>query len=175
MARPNVLVGHWPLTGHGWNDRYLVYGNFFYQNKDESLFQGEGNIALYNNLFVNNSGDAIRIRPHNDRVRSISVFYNTIVAAGAGIALSRKIDDPPFQQWAKGNAVFARMPLAGFGYEGNLVGKYEEAINYLVEPHATMGELNLLLGVHARDGAGGGNDPRIRAFPAQGWTLMAIS
>ncbi len=168
MARPNVLVGHWPLTGHGWNDRYLVYGNFFYQNKDESLFQGEGNIALYNNLFVNNSGDAIRIRPHNDRVRSISVFYNTIVAAGAGISLSRKIDDPPFQQWAKGNAVFARMPLAGFGYEGNLVGKYEEAINYLVEPHATMGELNLLLGVHARTHRGGGEDPRIRAFPGAG-------
>jgi hypothetical protein len=165
MARPNVLVGHWPPTGHGSNDRYLVYGNFFYQNKHESLFQGEGNIALYNNLFVNDSGDAIRIRAHNDKVRSISVFYNTIVAARAGIALFRGIDDPPFQQWAKGNAVFARTPLAGLGYEGNLVGKYEEAINYLVEPSAAMGELNLLLGVHAKTRSGDVDEPRIHAFP----------
>ena len=90
MARPNVLVGHWPLAGHGSNDRYLVYGNFFYQNQHESLFQGEGNIALYNNLFVNDSGDAIRIRPHNDKCAPFRVFYNTIVAAGAGISLSRR-------------------------------------------------------------------------------------
>ncbi|MGG7055962.1 hypothetical protein [Nitrosomonas sp. ANs5] len=38
--RPNVLLGHWPLTGRGENDRYLVYSNFFYQNPQESLFQG---------------------------------------------------------------------------------------------------------------------------------------
>jgi hypothetical protein len=165
MARPNVLVGHWPLAGHGSNDRYLVYGNFFYQNQHESLFQGEGNIALYNNLFVNDSGDAIRIRPHNDKVRSISVFYNTIVAAGAGISLSRGVDDSSFQQWAKGNEVFARAPLAGFGYEDNLVGKYEEAINYLIKPRAPLGELNLLPGFRARTRAGGGDEPRVRAFP----------
>jgi hypothetical protein len=46
MARPNVLVGHWPLSGPGMDDRYLVYGNLFYQNPHEALFQGEGNIAL---------------------------------------------------------------------------------------------------------------------------------
>ena len=164
MARPNVLVGHWPLAGDGSNDRYLVYGNFFYQNQHESLFQGEGNIAIYNNLFVNDSGDAIRIRPHNDRVRAISVFYNTVVAAGAGISLSRRVDDPSFQQWAKGNKVFARAPLAGFGYEGNLVGQYEEAINYLVKPRAPLGELNLLPGFRARMHAGG-DEPRVHAFP----------
>ncbi|MDE2366454.1 MAG: right-handed parallel beta-helix repeat-containing protein, partial [Betaproteobacteria bacterium] len=95
MARPNVLVGHWPLTGPGSNDRYLVYGNFFYQNPDESLFQGEGNIALYNNLFVNNFGDAVRIQPHNDTPREVGVFYNTIIAAGAGVRLMRREGDPP--------------------------------------------------------------------------------
>ena len=82
MARPNVLVGHWPLSGPGADDRYLVYGNFFYQNSFEALFQGEGNIALYNNLFVNSHGDAVHIQPHNDVPRSIDVFYNTILASG---------------------------------------------------------------------------------------------
>ncbi|HEV7929904.1 MAG TPA: hypothetical protein VGP12_07205 [Nitrosospira sp.] len=144
-ARPNVLVGHWPLTGPGSTDRYLVYGNFFYQNQHESLFQGEGNIALYNNLFVNHSGDAVRIHPHNDTVRTISVFYNTVVAAGAGIGLARKTDDPPYQQWIKGNAVFAHTPIAGLADEGNLVGKYEEAAVNLVKPFAPLGQMNLAL------------------------------
>jgi hypothetical protein len=142
-ARPNVLVGHWPLTGPGANDQYLVYGNFFYQNQHESLFQGEGNIALYNNLFVNHSGDAVRIRPHNDTVRTISVFYNTVVAAGAGIVLARKVDDPPYQQWIEGNAVFARAPIAGLPNEGNLVGTYAEAAVNLVKPFAPLGQMNL--------------------------------
>ena len=44
-ARPNVLLGHFPLEGSGTEDRYAVYGNFFYQNRYEALFQGEGNIA----------------------------------------------------------------------------------------------------------------------------------
>ncbi len=57
--RPNVLVGHFPLEGPGVDDDYAIYGNFFYQNRDEALFQGEGNVALYGNLFVNEYGDAI--------------------------------------------------------------------------------------------------------------------
>ncbi|HYP69089.1 MAG TPA: hypothetical protein VEP67_12680, partial [Thiobacillaceae bacterium] len=32
MARPNVLLGHWPLQGPGTDDRYLVYGNLFVDN-----------------------------------------------------------------------------------------------------------------------------------------------
>ena len=31
-ARPNLLVGHWPLSGTGQNDVYEIYGNFFYEN-----------------------------------------------------------------------------------------------------------------------------------------------
>jgi hypothetical protein len=142
--RPNVLLGHWPLAGPGSNDRYLVYGNFFYQNQHESLFQGEGNIALYNNLFVNHSGDAVRIRPHNDTVREISMFYNTVVAAGAGITLAHKEDDPPYQEWIEANAIFARAPFGGAASNGNLVGNYAEAAEYLAKPYAPLGELNLL-------------------------------
>ena len=60
-ARPNVLVGHFPLEGRGADDDYSIHGNFFYQNRNEALFQGEGNVALYGNLFVN---DLRRRRSH---------------------------------------------------------------------------------------------------------------
>lgn len=47
LARPNVLVGHLPPSGSGVNDLYEIYGNLFWQNPTEALFQGEGNLALY--------------------------------------------------------------------------------------------------------------------------------
>ena len=143
MARPNVLVGHWPLEGPGSNDQYLVYGNFFYQNPDESLFQGEGNIALYNNLFVNHFGDAVRIQPHNDTPREISVFYNTVIAAGTGVRLAHRESDPPYPQSIAGNAIFSRVPLAGYAGEDNLVGGYEAAREYLAKPFSSLGEMDL--------------------------------
>src|SRR5262249_5346580 len=43
-ARPSVLVGHFPREGRGADDHYVIYGNFFYQNRNEALFQGEGNV-----------------------------------------------------------------------------------------------------------------------------------
>ncbi len=144
VARPNILVGHWPLTGAGANDRYLIYGNFFYQNPYESLFQGEGNIALYNNLFVNYFGDAIRIQPHNETTRAISVFYNTVIAKGSGIILVRREDDPMYSQFVIANIVFAGSPVRGTSSEKNLMGKFDEARKYLTRPFAPLGEMNLM-------------------------------
>lgn len=143
MARPNVLVGHWPLTGPGANDRYLIYGNFFYQNPHEALFQGEGNIALYNNLFVNHFRDAIRIQPHNDTARIISIFYNTVMAQGAGIAFARRDGDPVYPQFVMANIIFARLPVQGISLERNLTGSFDDAQNYLARPFAPLGEMNL--------------------------------
>ena len=144
MARPNMLVGHWPLTGPGANDRYFIYGNFFYQNPHEALFQGEGNIALYNNLFVNHFGDAIRIQPHNDTTRAISVFYNTVIAHGAGITFARREGDPMYPQFVTANIVFAKLPVRGNPQERNLTGKFDDARNYLTRPFAPLGEMNLM-------------------------------
>jgi hypothetical protein len=85
---------------------YQIYGNCFYENHSgEALFQGEGHVALYHNLFVNHGGDAIWIQPHNDRPRMIRVFRNTIVAAGTGIRV--RGSDQRFAQTVVGNAVFA--------------------------------------------------------------------
>ena len=67
--RPNVLVGHFPLTGKGKDDEYIIYNNFFFENcMSESLFQGEGNIAFYNNVLFNSEGSAgIRIQKQHDK------------------------------------------------------------------------------------------------------------
>ncbi|KIO49373.1 hypothetical protein [Nitrosospira sp. NpAV] len=164
MARPNMLVGHWPLTGPGANDRYLIYGNFFYQNLHEALFQGEGNIALYNNLFVNHFGDAIRIQPHNDTARAISVFYNTVIARGSGINFARRENDPAHPQFVMANIVFAGMAVQGISLETNLTDKFDEARNYLTQPFAPLGEMNLMP-VAAKVRKRAGDSMRFDAYP----------
>jgi hypothetical protein len=166
-ARPNVLVGHWPLTGPGSNDLYLIYGNFFYQNPHESLFQGEGNIALYNNVFVNHFGDAVRLQPHGDTPRSVSVFHNTVLAKGAGIRLVRQGSGLGYPQFVVSNIVFAESPVNSAFAGSNLVGKFDEASNYLARPFAPLGEMNLSPLVAALPSAtrNATGDPRFTAYP----------
>ena len=109
-ARPNLLLGHFPLSGPGSADRYLVYGNLFFDNPAEALFQGEGNLAVYNNLFVNPHGDAVNIRPHNDRPREVLLFGNTIVARRAGLRLAGIAAET--RMAIEANAIFADEPVA---------------------------------------------------------------
>lgn len=139
-----MLVGHWPRAGPGADDHYLVYGNLFYQNPHESLFQGEGNIALYNNLFVNHFGDAIRIQPHNDTARIVSVFYNTVIASGSGITLLRRERNPAYPQLVTANTVFSRSRIRDTFLEGNLTGELTEASGFLARPFAPSNEMNLV-------------------------------
>ena len=142
-ARPNVLVGHFPREGAGAEDDYAIYGNFFYQNRDEALFQGEGNVALYGNLFVNSHGDAVRIQPHNDIPRRIVIAFNTVLAKGAGIVVAQKEGAPHFKQEVSANAVFAGSPLAAASTSRNIVAPLTEAPVYLNQPFAPPGELDL--------------------------------
>ena len=141
--RPNVLVGHFPLEGAGAEDDYAIYGNVFYQNRQEALFQGEGNVALYGNLFVNAYGDAIRIQPHNDIPRRIVIAYNTVVAKGAGISLIRKEEMSRYPQTVGANAVFAGIPIRGGRQIGNFAAAMSEAEAYLGRPFAPLGQLDL--------------------------------
>jgi len=46
-VRPNLLIGHWSLSGDGAGDVYQICGNLSYQNPVEALFQGQGNIAFH--------------------------------------------------------------------------------------------------------------------------------
>ncbi len=132
-ARPNLLVGHFPLSGPGQDDVYEIYGNFLYQNPSgEALFQGEGNVALYDNVFINAVGEAIRIQPHNDIPKRICVFQNTILASDSGIVmLGGDVDQ---QQIVVGNAVFAGSPIRGGEQFDNVVDTFEAASTYVQNP-----------------------------------------
>jgi hypothetical protein len=140
-ARPNLLVGHFPLAGPGSADRYEIYGNFFYQNPGEALFQGEGNIALYDNLFVNDFGDAINVKPHNDRPRTVIVFHNTVIARRHGIQIVGAAHG--YTQKIFANAVLAGSPIVGANASQNIVDSFARASHYVTAPAARIGELNL--------------------------------
>lgn len=138
FPRPNLLVGHWPLAGDGSDDDYLIYGNLFYENGNgvEALFQGEGNVILYDNLFVNRSGGpAVAIQPHNDVPKRIRVFQNTVLSSGTGISVSG--GDPAFDQLVTGNAAFAETPLSGGTQTDNVTDGFVNAGNYLTRPSGT--------------------------------------
>jgi hypothetical protein len=122
QARPNVLLGHFPLTGAGSEDRYLVYGNLFLHNPSEALLQAEGRVAVYDNMFINGSGDAIHIQPHNDVPRDMAIFSNTVLASGTGIQVRRAVGTL-YRQRVMANVVAASAPLVGgeTAYNVNLV------------------------------------------------------
>lgn len=132
-TRPNALLGHLPLAGQGEGDRYIVYNNFFYQNPDEALFQAEGNLVIFGNVFVNTLGSAIRIQPHNDVPKTVHVFNNTVVSVGEGISI-RNRGPSQWTQLVFANLIFAGHPLSGGVAVGNHLGKYEEAGRFLRTP-----------------------------------------
>jgi hypothetical protein len=143
-ARPNVLIGHEPLTGPGRDDRVLIYGNLFWQNPSEALFQGEGHLAIYNNLFVNSHGHAVHIQPHNDVPRQVDIFHNTILARGHGIrVLLREGAAPTWPRRVQRNLVFAARPIQGGQQSDNLSGDFDAAARYLKQPFTDLGQLDL--------------------------------
>ena len=125
LARPNLLVGHFPPRGPGAEDEYAIYGNFFYQNPVEALFQAEGNVAFYSNVLVNSGGDAIRVQPHYDRPKKVRIFHNTILARDVGIRLEGA--DESARQLVAGNVVVAAQPILGRDDGGNLVAVPDNA------------------------------------------------
>jgi hypothetical protein len=141
MARPSLLVGHFPLTGTGAHDRYLVYRNVLIDNPSESLFQGEGNIALYNNLLFNPRGEGMRIQPHNDRPREMAVFNNTIVAAALGVEFSG--GEPGFARLFEHNLVFGNPAISSEVAGENVSGEYDKARPAFVRLDADPDRLDL--------------------------------
>lgn len=161
-ARPNVLVGHFPVHGAGAGDEYIVYGNFFYQNPHEALFQGEGNVALYNNVFVNTHGTALVMQPHHDVPRNIWIFHNTVLAGNAGILVQGAVGNAVQSIFA--NAVFAEHPLNGGVQQDNLAAPLVAAADYLSNPFALAGQLDMT--PKSASLAGHGMDPSVfRSYP----------
>lgn len=124
LARPNVLLGHVPVSGAGSEDRYLVYGNLFLHNPSEALLQAEGRVAVYDNVFINGGGDAIRIQPHNDVPREMDIFSNTVLVSGTGIQV-RQREGAAYRQRVIMNLVAAATPILGGEAAHNLSLTYQ--------------------------------------------------
>ncbi len=136
LARPNVLLGHLPLSGPGSEDRYLVYGNLFLDNPSEALLQAEGRVAVYDNVFINGSGDAIHIQPHNDVPRDMLIFSNTVLASGAGIQI-RQAEGSPYRQRVMANMISASTSLRGGEAILNLESGYRPDLMQIALPELT--------------------------------------
>ncbi len=141
MARPNLLLGHWPLAGRGANERYLVYGNLFLDNPTEALLQAEGNVTLYNNVFVNRYGDGVAFREHHDIPREIVFVRNTVIAQGIGVLLRSAAADA--RQVIAGNAIFAASVEPSAIAHGNVVRAYDDASAYFRRFSASSDDYDL--------------------------------
>ncbi|MHB1085169.1 MAG: right-handed parallel beta-helix repeat-containing protein [Thiobacillus sp.] len=139
--RPNALFGHFPVSGVGQDDRYIIYNNVFFQNPNEALLQAEGNVIVFANLFVNRYGDAIHVQPHNDVPKVVTIFNNTVIAQGEGIAI-RNREPPMWPQKGFANAVFSGAPVSGGQATGNLLGKYDDAARFLRAPYQAAFEMD---------------------------------
>lgn len=161
-ARPNLLLGHWPLSGSGVDDQYVVYGNFFHDNPTEALMQVEGNVAIYANVLFNPSGSGLNVQPHNDVPRRIDVFRNTFVTAGRSAGISS--GDAGFVQRFVGNAAFGDPALEGGESVDDTVAAFGDATAVLVDPAGVLGST---LDLHPQAGqlADGVDDTGLDLFP----------
>ena len=148
-ARPNLLVGGFATSGFGSKDYYEIYGNFFYNNPVEALFQGTGNIMLYQNIFVNHfdpSGfRAVYITPQNGvSPQDIKVFHNTIWALNSSGGIRLYTPNTSFKQYCYGNVVFAPLPITNFSDSvNNITGSYSNLSAYVLSATANLNSLDL--------------------------------
>ncbi len=148
-ARPNLLVGGFPTIGWGAKDRYEIYGNFFYNNPVEALFQGTGNISIYHNIFVNHFDPigfrALYIAPQNGvSPQDIKVFQNTIWVANSSGGLRLYNPNTSFNQYCYANAVFASQPITNFVDSlNNITSDYQSAGNYVLSANTSLAMLDL--------------------------------
>ncbi len=143
-ARPNLLVGFWPLSGNGSADEYHIFGNFFYQNQSgtEALFQGTGNVAFYGNLLYNSFGSAVAIQPHQGgSPREIRLFHNTVLATDGGLRISSP--EGGYTQVVKANAVFASTPLSGGTQSDNITALFSAAGSFVTAPLGSLPGMDL--------------------------------
>lgn len=108
--RPNVLVGGFPASGAGADDRYQIYGNLFYYNHRESLLQVSGRVSIHDNIFVDTTRNAVLLQNHDLPLKQAFVYNNTIFAANTGIRFG---SSAPQGDVVAGNLVFADTAIAG--------------------------------------------------------------
>lgn len=140
--RPNVLVGGFPETGAGSEDRYEIYGNVFAHNPRESLLQASGRVSIHDNVFVDApSTRAILLRNHDLPLRQALVYNNTIYGTPAGIVFG---SPAPQGDAVLGNLIFAATASQGpiTNQKDNLTDTVANAAMYVNAPSNTLGAMN---------------------------------
>lgn len=140
MARPNVFLGNFPLSGAGAKDRYLVYGNLFHENHHEALLQVGGNAFIQANIFMNRFGDALRIIPPRSFPQQVEIVHNTVVAVGAGIRTDAEGENSI--RLARANAVFASRSSRNIAENSNALLPFLLASKYLHAPMFSPGSMD---------------------------------
>ena len=143
-ARPNLLVGNFPSSGNGSSDYYEIYGNFFFQNPTEGLFQGTGNIGFYDNVLFNSLGGwGILIQTHvGFQPRAIDVFHNTVlINNNNGLSMSGL--NTSFTQRAYANAVFSNPTISGGDQFQNITGLFSGAALSFKSPQVPINNIDL--------------------------------
>jgi hypothetical protein len=95
--RPNLLLGGFPDSGPGADDRYEIYGNFFYHNPRESLLQASGRVSIHDNIFVD-----VAARPSGCRTttcRSSSRASTTTRFTGPLSVSTLAVPQPRAMRW----------------------------------------------------------------------------
>jgi hypothetical protein len=139
--RPNLLVGNFPKSGPGAQDRYEIYGNLLVHNPRESLLQVAGGVTIHDNIFADVKGAAIRVQVNRGNpVRHTSIYNNTIYAAGTAVSIGdrAKVDE------MVGNLILARAALRGKPAvnKGNLVDSVANAGKYVKQPSIKFGAMD---------------------------------
>ncbi|MGE5177258.1 MAG: hypothetical protein ACM3JJ_12915, partial [Hyphomicrobiales bacterium] len=144
-ARPNVLVGGFPDSGVGSRDRYDIYGNFFYKNPDEALFQASGRSSVHDNVFVgaSNGNYSLYFVDHDLNLKMAHVYNNTVYTTtgrGIGFGSTARQEDA-----VVGNLIFADdRPLYGSitNQRDNAVAPSADAPLDLDQPSLTLGQMD---------------------------------
>ena len=134
--RPNVLVGAQPESGPGSLNVHELYGNVFFRNHHEALFQGAGRVSLHDNLFTDGpfTYPAVVLRSQAGMpLKAAHVYNNTVFTSGKGIYFGSRavVDDS-----VMGNLIFAVMPISGniMNKADNIVDLPANASRYVVSP-----------------------------------------
>jgi len=144
-ARPNVLVDPFPDTGTGSTDLYEIYGNFFYKNPNEALFQGTGRFTVHDNVFVASGAGQMStvLTDHNGPLKLVHLYSNTLYSmSGGGIHFS---STPRVEGIVRGNLIVTggvglggSVPTAG----NNLIGSPTDGSSYFSTPSEVLGQMD---------------------------------
>jgi len=140
--RPNLLVGNFPDSGPGSQDRYEIYGNLLVHNPRESLLQVAGGVTIHDNIFVDVAGNAIRVQSNRKHpVKHTSIYNNTIYAARTAVSVGDRASVAEFM----GNLVFAKTLTRGkvVKAKSNIFAPVGKASEYVNKPGKKPGQIDL--------------------------------